>query len=135
MSARRVAADVVQQFVIVVNQLPNQQQLDRLVGRRGDLSVVFYPEEGFAEVMFDRPARTLIEAIVSGIRDLDRVGLVASSVQDDDDLVTLATIADRIGKSRDRSTGTSAPRTTAGARSHRGCATGWESRFPIRSRS
>jgi hypothetical protein len=91
----------VQQFVIVVNQLPTQHQLDRLIGRRGDVSVVSYPAEGYVEVMFDRPERTLIEAILSGIRDLDRVGLAASSVRDDDDLVTLATIADRVGKSRE----------------------------------
>jgi hypothetical protein len=99
--AARKTLTRVQQFVIVVTKMPTQRQLDRLVGRRADLSVVSYPEEGYAEVMFDREAPMLIDAILSGIRDLERVGLVASSVRDDDDLVTLATIADRIGKSRE----------------------------------
>jgi hypothetical protein len=92
---------VLQQFVLLVDQLPSERQLDELCERHPDIAVTFHETEGYAEVAFDRDAPTLIDAIVSGVRDLDRFGLAAKGVRDDDDFVTLADIADRVGKSRE----------------------------------
>ncbi len=92
---------VLQQFVLLVDRLPDERQLDELCERHPDITVTLHEAEGYAEVAFDRDALTLIDAIVSGVRDLDRFGLAATGVCDDDDLVTLADVADRVGKSRE----------------------------------
>jgi hypothetical protein len=92
---------LLQQFVLLVDQLPSDRQLDELCERHRDVVVTFHADEGYAEVAFDREAPTLIDAILSGVRDLDRFGLAATQVRDDDDFVTLSDIADRIGKSRE----------------------------------
>jgi hypothetical protein len=51
-----------------------------------------------AWVAFDREAPTLVDAVVSGVRDLDVAGIVASSAAADDPIVTLETIAERVGR-------------------------------------
>ena len=92
---------MLQQFVLLVDQLPSERLLDELCRHHRDVTVTFHGNEGYAEVAFDREAPTLIDAIVSGVRDLDQFGLAATRVRDDDDLVTLADIADRVGRSRE----------------------------------
>ncbi|WP_433210256.1 hypothetical protein ACQP00_47240 [Dactylosporangium sp. CS-047395] len=49
-------------------------------------------------VAFDRPAPTLIDAVVSGVRDLDVAGLAIAAAIADDSLVTAFTIAERGGR-------------------------------------
>jgi hypothetical protein len=90
-----------QQFVIIVEQRPSTLQLDLLMKRHDDLIVEFHETKAYTQVKFDRDAPTLMDAIVSGVQDLDRVGLLARRVRDDDDLVTLAVIAERVGRSRE----------------------------------
>jgi hypothetical protein len=90
-----------QQFVILVDQLPGPSVLDDLCQHHPDIVVTFHENEGYAEVAFDRDAPTLLDAVISGVRDLDRFGLSATRVRDDDDFVTLADIADRVGRSRE----------------------------------
>jgi hypothetical protein len=51
-------------------------------------------------ISFDRDAPTLIDAIVSAVRDLDAIGVQAASVRDGD-LVTIAMIAERVGRSQE----------------------------------
>jgi hypothetical protein len=56
------------------------------------------PAEGAAWVAFDRVAPTLVDAVVSGVRDLDAAGVGIDRAVDDDPLVTLEVIAARIGR-------------------------------------
>jgi hypothetical protein len=60
----------------------------------------FGVERGVPIVEFDREANTLAEAIASAVRDLQAVGLDAVRVLDED-LVTLADVADRLNQSRE----------------------------------
>lgn len=89
-----------QQFVLVVERSPNVDQLRELHAACRDLTVEWV-RPGGADVAFDRDAPTLVDAIVSGVRDLEAVGLSASRVREDDDPVTLAVIAARVGRSRE----------------------------------
>ena len=58
------------------------------------------PPIGYATVQFDRVAPSLADAITSAVRAIDSVGLSAVRVVDED-LLTLADIAQRIGQSRE----------------------------------
>lgn len=87
------------QFVLLADQELTRDQLDGLFTRWGDLAVEQGGRRGAAEVRFDRDAPTLLDAIVSGVRDLEAIGVGAVGVRDDDDLVTLPVIAERIGRS------------------------------------
>ncbi|MEV8516767.1 hypothetical protein [Dactylosporangium sp. NPDC051484] len=49
-----------------------------------------------AWVAFDRVAPTLIDAVVSGVRDLDGAGLAVAAAVADDPIVTLETIGERL---------------------------------------
>jgi hypothetical protein len=89
----------VRQFGLLVDRAPDDAQADLLFARCGDLSVEV--GHGVARVLFDREAASLADAIVSAVRDLDAVGLVALAVSEDDDLVTLAVVAARAGRSLD----------------------------------
>lgn len=51
-----------------------------------------------AWVAFDRVAPTLIDPVVSGVRDLDAAGLGIGAAIADDPLVTAETIAERLGR-------------------------------------
>jgi hypothetical protein len=51
-----------------------------------------------AWVAFDRVAPTLVDAVVSGVRDLDAAGLATDAAIADDSIVTLETIAERLDR-------------------------------------
>jgi hypothetical protein len=90
-----------QQFGIVVDQPVDEATQRALFARCRDVTIERKPNHSGALIMFDRPAPTLIDAILTAVRDLDAVGLCAARVRDDDDLVTLAVIAKRVGRSRE----------------------------------
>jgi hypothetical protein len=92
-----------------------EDQVDRLFDRADDACVEVFPGGAgdassggsplaggsggaTAWVAFDRDAPTLVDAIVSGVRDLDVAGIVAVSAVADDPFVTLETVAERIGR-------------------------------------
>jgi hypothetical protein len=54
--------------------------------------------ERVAWVAFDRVAPTLVDAVVSGVRDLDAAGLGTGAAIGDDPLVTVETIGERLGR-------------------------------------
>ena len=85
------------QFVMVLAEAPTVQQVGMLFTRVDDLTVGV-DDTGRAEVAFDRDGPTMVDAIVSAVRDLDVVGLVATEVCPDDDLVTAATVAERLDR-------------------------------------
>jgi hypothetical protein len=85
----------VQQFGLLVERPPDDEQADGMFAHFADLCIEV--GRGTARVLFDRRAPTLGDAIVSAVRDLDRVGLVVLAASEDDDLVTLAVVAARLG--------------------------------------
>jgi len=91
----------IQQFALLVAELPTKDQMRGLFERCADLTVEQDPRRGTTVVSFDRYAPSLVDAIVSAVRDVESVGLVPVRVRDDEDLVTLGEIADRVGRSRE----------------------------------
>ncbi|MDT4986403.1 MAG: hypothetical protein QOI74_497 [Micromonosporaceae bacterium] len=90
-----------QQFRLVVDQPVDQDTATALAQRCDDVTIERLPPRPGALITFDREAPSLVDAILSAVRDLDAVGLPAARVRDDDDLVTLAIIAERVGRSRE----------------------------------
>jgi hypothetical protein len=86
-------------FTLVLDQEPTDEQLDALVGAGCD-DAAFGVERGLPIAEFDREAPALADAIASAVRAVESTGLRALRVLDED-LLTLADIADRIGRSRE----------------------------------
>lgn len=89
---------MLRQFRLTVAGPLDDERADLLFDRAGDLSVEVVPAGGLAWVAFDRFAPTLVDAVVSGVRDLDAAGVGIDRAVDDDPLVTLEVIAARIGR-------------------------------------
>jgi hypothetical protein len=83
----------------VLAQEPTDEQLVALVEAGCD-DAAFGVEHGLAVAEFDREAPTLADAIASAVLGVESAGLRAMRVLDDD-LLTLADIANRIGQSRE----------------------------------
>ncbi|WP_285554115.1 hypothetical protein [Actinoplanes regularis] len=83
----------------MLSRRPTDEELDQLLAG-GPEDATFGVERGLPIAEFDREAPTLADAIVSAVRDLQSSGLDAVRVLDED-LVTLADIADRLGQSRE----------------------------------
>jgi hypothetical protein len=92
---------MLQQFGLVVDLPVDDSAIDALFERCGDTAVEQSPDRPGAVISFDREAPTLVDAILSAVRDLDAVGIAAVGVREDSDLVTLAVIAHRVGRSRE----------------------------------
>jgi hypothetical protein len=89
------------QFLLVAAELPGEESIEILLSRCDDASVECWPEAGEVWVAFDREAPTLVDAIVSGVRDLDYAGIPAELIREDDDVVTLGVIAQRVGRAEE----------------------------------
>jgi hypothetical protein len=98
-------------FTIVLNRRPTDDELDALFSAHCD-DAIFGIEESLPIAQFDREASTMADAIVSAVHAVESAGLQAMRILDQD-LVTLADIADRISQSRESvrrySTGTRGP--------------------------
>ncbi|GIH18071.1 helix-turn-helix transcriptional regulator [Rugosimonospora africana] len=88
-----------QVFTVVLDRQPTDEELDGLYAAGCD-DAAFGVEDGLPIGEFDREAPTLADAIVSVVRDVESVGLTVLRVVDED-LLTLADIADRISQSRE----------------------------------
>lgn len=86
-------------FTLVLDRQPTDDEVAALFDRGVD-DVTFGVERGLAVAEFDRSAPTPADAISSAVRDLDTIGVIASRLFDQD-LLTLADIADRVGRSRE----------------------------------
>ncbi|RCW38828.1 hypothetical protein DFQ14_11932 [Halopolyspora algeriensis] len=84
-------------FTLVLNRIPSEDEYDLLFESGCDDAS---PEtrNGTALVHFDRDAPSLTHALVTAIRDVERAGFRVQAVETDD-LVSLRTIADRLGRS------------------------------------
>ncbi|HEX6076633.1 MAG TPA: hypothetical protein VFZ32_15390 [Micromonosporaceae bacterium] len=90
---------MVHTFTVILDRRPTDLELDALFEAGCD-DAVFGIEQRMPIAQFDREAATLADAVASAVRDLESVGLTALRVIDED-LVTLADIANRIGQSRE----------------------------------
>jgi hypothetical protein len=86
-------------FKIIMDRQPTEPELDKLFEAGCD-DAVFGVERGLPVATFDRDDETLADAIASAVRALESVGLISLRVIDED-VLTLADIADRIGQSRE----------------------------------
>jgi hypothetical protein len=86
-------------FTLVLDREPTDDEFDALVEAGCD-DASFGVEDGLSIAEFDRQAPTLADAIASAVRAVESVGLRALRVADQD-LLTLADIASRIGRSRE----------------------------------
>ncbi|GAA4259188.1 hypothetical protein [Dactylosporangium darangshiense] len=98
------------QFRLLIADGPVDTAADALFDRARDLCVEVMPSglgcsgasragSGVvAWVAFDRVAPTLIDAVASGVRDLDAAGLGIAAAVADDSLVTAETIAERVDR-------------------------------------
>jgi hypothetical protein len=86
-------------FTLVIDREPTDEQFDAVFKTAGD-DAVPGTEHGQEIVHFNREAPAMADAIASAVRDIESVGLVVLRVLDED-LLTLAEIADRIGQSRE----------------------------------
>ncbi|MEV6350312.1 hypothetical protein [Actinoplanes sp. NPDC051851] len=84
---------------MVLRHRPTDEVLDALLAE-GPEDAIFGVERGVPVAEFDREAANLAEAIASAVRDLEAHGVEAVRVLDED-LVTLADVADRVGQSRE----------------------------------
>jgi hypothetical protein len=86
-------------FTLVLDRRPNDEELGALLDAGCD-DATFGTEHSFPIAAFDREAPALADAIASAVRDLESAGLRVLRVWDED-LLTLADIADRINRSRE----------------------------------
>lgn len=86
-------------FTLVLDRTPVDDELDKLFEAGCD-DATFGVEKGLAIGGFDREAPSLAKAIGSAVRDIESVGFAVVRVLDED-LMTLADVADRIGQSRE----------------------------------
>lgn len=86
-------------FTLVLNRRPIEAELDSLFAT-GCGDAAFGEEQGLPVAEFNREAPTLADAIASAVREVEATGLLVLRALDDD-LVTLADIGSRIGRSRE----------------------------------
>lgn len=86
-------------FTVLVDREPTDEEFDRFVDSGAD-DGVFGTEGGRPTVIFYREADTCADAIATAVADLLSIGLKPLRFIDED-LVTLADIADRAGRSRE----------------------------------
>ena len=86
-------------FTVVLSHRPTDEELETLVADGLD-DATFGLERGVPIAEFDREAPNLAEAISSAVHSLWAAGLEAVRVIDED-LVTLADVADRLSQSRE----------------------------------
>jgi hypothetical protein len=87
-----------QQFIFVLLEPPSPVQVEALLDGCADATVEVGPESAW--VAFDREAPSLVDAIVSGVRDLTVARIRPAYVRVDDDLVTADIVALRSGRTR-----------------------------------
>jgi hypothetical protein len=86
-------------FTLVLDRSPVDDELDKLFEAGCD-DATFGVEKGLAVGEFDRDAPSLARAVASAVHDVESAGFTVVRVLDED-LLTLADIADRIGQSRE----------------------------------
>ncbi|WP_306215717.1 helix-turn-helix transcriptional regulator [Actinoplanes sp. RD1] len=86
-------------FMMVLDHRPTDDQLRELFANGRD-DATYGVENGLPVAEFDREAPTLADAIVSAVREIEAVNIKAVRIVDQD-LMTLADLAERLGLSRE----------------------------------
>jgi hypothetical protein len=92
--------NLLQSFTLVADRVLDDASERALLDQCEGLAIESAPGRP-ALLRFDREAPTLVDAILGAVRDVETVGLAVSRVDDDEDMVTLAVVASRIGRSRE----------------------------------
>ncbi|HET8661390.1 MAG TPA: hypothetical protein VFM55_20630 [Micromonosporaceae bacterium] len=87
-------------FVLIVASTPEARQLATLTALGARPVAVPGPRESGGRIVFERAEPDLAGAVASAVRDAEAAGLRPVRLVDDD-WVTLADIADRVGRSRE----------------------------------
>jgi hypothetical protein len=87
-----------QQFIFVLAEPPHPENVEDLMGACDDASVEVGPTLSW--VAFDREAPSLVDGIVSAVRNLTTAGLEPVYVRADDDLVTVEVVTRRVSGTR-----------------------------------
>ncbi|RKT85296.1 hypothetical protein SAMN05421805_115127 [Saccharopolyspora antimicrobica] len=85
------------EFTLILDRAPNDEEYDALFEAGCDDAVVEV-RNGTTLLDFTRESPTLARALITAIEDAERAGFRVEGVQTDD-LVSLRTIADRLGRS------------------------------------
>jgi hypothetical protein len=88
------------QVLLTINQRLTRAQVDRVLTTLDDVGVGMPASRSWAQVAVHRTAPSLLDAILSAVRDLELLGLAVSGALEHD-LVTPADMADRIERSPD----------------------------------
>jgi hypothetical protein len=88
------------QFTVIVASVPTAAQVRVLLALGDGTRIVRDAREGIVRVRFRRHRPDLADAVVSAVRDVEAAGLRAVRLLEHD-WVTLADVADRIGRSRE----------------------------------
>jgi hypothetical protein len=89
------------EFTLRLNRAPTDDEIELLFEETGgDSDVEWNPDTGYGALTVNRDAGTLTEAIVSAVRDAERVPGLRVVGAGQDDAVTMLDIARRIGRTR-----------------------------------
>jgi hypothetical protein len=89
----------VRTFKVILDRDPSDSELDRLFEAGCD-DAAFGLERGLPVAEFDREAETMADAVASAVHDLESAGFTPLRIVDED-VLTLADIANKIGQSRE----------------------------------
>ena len=88
-------------FLLRLNRAPTADEIELLFEETGgDSDVEWNPDTGYGAVTVNREARSLTEAIVSAVRDIERVPGLQVIGAGQDDVVTMLDIARRVSRTR-----------------------------------
>jgi hypothetical protein len=88
-------------FALRLSRAPTDDEIEALYeATGGDADVEWNPDTGYGAVTFNREADTLTDAIVSAVRDVERVPGLRAVGAGQDDFVTMLDIARRTGRTR-----------------------------------
>lgn len=86
-----------QRFEFTIDRMPTDEEVNQLFHRYDDMGTRWIPAQACATVWVDRDAPTLIDAILSAVRDCEAVGLspvgvVPNGTPDDSDQEELTAV-------------------------------------------
>ena len=65
----------VQRFEFTVGRMPTDEEVNQLFDRYDDMGTRWIPAESQAVIWVDREAPTVLDAVLSAVRDCDAIGL------------------------------------------------------------
>jgi hypothetical protein len=89
------------EFTLQLNRAPTEDEIELLYEETGgDTDVEWNPDTGYGAATVNRDAQSLADAIISAVRDIERVPGLQVVGADQDNAVTMLDIARRTGRTR-----------------------------------